>query len=70
MIATEPVNLCVLDNDEMYEYEKGDRKTYTVTWSSPRSSSLDETFSLGPGTWHLVVEGWMKKSKGKILIRP
>ncbi len=64
MIATDPVNLLLLDNEERADYENGER-TYTAAWG--RRSDLETTIDdVDAGTWYLVVEGSTETSRGRI----
>ena len=70
MIATEPVNIVVLDSDEMYEYEHGELSTHDVTEVWNGRVQLSKSIRLSEGTWYLIVEGHKAKSTGKILLSP
>lgn len=67
MIATAPVDLLLLDNEERAEYESGREFSPAVTWG--RRSNLEESVNnVEPGTWYLIVEGRAEPSKGRILV--
>jgi hypothetical protein len=66
MIATAPVNLLLLDNEDRSDYERGEGTThhYSVAW--PRKSDLETAVKVDPGTWYLAVEGSTEPSSGRI----
>jgi hypothetical protein len=65
MIATAPVNLLLLDNEDRAEYESGsETTTYTASWG--RRIHLEVEEAVTPGTWYLVVEGSTELSSGRI----
>jgi hypothetical protein len=63
LIATSPVNLLLLDNEDRAEYEGGiETHSYTNSWG--RRIDLEEEVQVGSGTWYLVVEGYKEPSSG------
>lgn len=66
MIATAPVKLLLLNNDDRVNYEtgKGSTHSYTAAWG--RRSDLEAAVRVDPGTWYLVVEGSTEPSSGRI----
>ena len=70
LIATAPVNLLVLDNEQRAEYENGKSATHTYKAAWGRRSDLDEAIKVSPGTWYVVVEGSTEPSRGHIILGP
>lgn len=70
MIATEPVSVFIFDSKQMHDYERGKLQSFHSTEGWRRRSELDERLYLDEGTWHLVIEGYSYRSKGKIQISP
>lgn len=68
LIATAPVNLLVLNDEEKAEYERGKNATHTYKAAWGRRSDLDEAVKVDPGTWYLVVEGSTEPSRGHIIV--
>jgi hypothetical protein len=67
MIATDPVNVLLLDSEDRAEYESGeDLHSYTFSWG--RRTSLNEAVKVEPGTWYIAVEGRDRSSKGRIKV--
>jgi hypothetical protein len=65
LMASDPVNLLLLDNKDKREYEEGiPRHTYTASWG--RRSQLDTAVDVDAGTWYLVVEGGSYNSRGRV----
>jgi hypothetical protein len=65
MIASEPVNLFVLDSDEKSVYESGGEFS-AFAWR--RKSHLEEQVFVEPGTWYIIVEGRDAPSTGRIWV--
>jgi hypothetical protein len=66
MIATAPVNLLLLDNEDRAQYESGKNKTTTYAAAWGRRSDLEAALQIDPGTWYLAVEGSTEPSKGRV----
>lgn len=66
MIATAPVNLLLLDDEEKVDYEYGRAKTHRYTAAWGRRSELEAAEKVESGTWYLVVEGSEERSSGRI----
>src|SRR4051812_10243351 len=66
MIATAPVNLVLLDSEDLAEYERGKKQTHTYAAAWGRRKDLEAAVEVDPGTWYLVVEGSKDFSRGRI----
>lgn len=66
LIATDPVNLLLLDNEQRDQYESGVGKTHPYTAAWGRRIDLNAAVDVDPGTWYLVVEGSTEPSRGRI----
>lgn len=66
MIATAPVNVLLLDDEEKNDYEYGRAATHRYTAAWGRRSELEATEKVKGGTWYLIVEGSEERSSGRI----
>jgi hypothetical protein len=65
MVATDPVNVVLLDADDRADYESGNpRYTYQNAWG--RRSYLEDAIEVPPGTWYIAIEGREQASKGRL----
>lgn len=64
MIATDPVNLRLLDTEGRADYENGERFFSLASWG--RRIDLEAAVDVDGGTWYLVVEGSTSDSRGRI----
>jgi hypothetical protein len=68
MIATAPVNVMLLDDEDRGKYESGKAATHPYTAAWGRRSELEESVKVEAGTWYLVIEGSSEPSTGRIEI--
>jgi hypothetical protein len=66
MIATAPVNLLLLNNEDRAQYESGRYQTHTYTAAWGRKSDLEAAVKVNSGTWYLAVEGSTERSTGRV----
>lgn len=68
LIATAPVNLLLLDDEDRTEYQDGKlNHTYTAAWG--RRKYLEASVDVEPGTWYLIVEGSTEPSRPRGAVR-
>jgi hypothetical protein len=63
-MATDPVNVVLLDADDKSDYESGNPHTYQNAWG--RRSYLEDAIDVFPGTWYIAIEGREQPSSGRL----
>jgi len=65
MMATDPVDVLLLDADDRADYESGNpRHSYRNAWG--RRIDLDEDVEVYPGTWYIAIQGRDEFSRGRL----
>jgi hypothetical protein len=65
LLATEPVNVLLLDQHDLENYKSGNhRHSYSKAWG--RRTDLDDEIEVEPGTWYITIEGREQPSTGRL----
>ncbi len=65
MMATDPVDVVLLDADDLADYKSGNpRHSYQKAWG--RRNDLEDDIEVLPGTWYIAIEGREHPSKGRL----